>query len=138
MDKGIIEEGICYVLVQVDEYHPIAHKRHDLVWYPERGMSLLDCVNYTPYVKSVVTENPWIIACYDREHVRVWRKGRWRRKDSWQMPNSQTYGASQSNITHTLLGIQCTIPTCAAGYEAWCELKAKLNKLYKKAQGYKR
>jgi len=96
----------CYVLVQIDRViHPIAHSRHDLIWYPERSMTLLNCIQYRPYVKSIVTENSWLISCYDREHVRVWNK-----EYGWIMPNNQTYGASVNNITMTILGIRQTIP----------------------------
>lgn len=106
MNKKIELEGICYVLVQIDAVHPIAHKRHELAWYPERGMTLLDCVQYRPYVKTIVTENPWLISCYPRENVRVW--------DSvigWIMPNIETYGASINHITMSLFGIRQTIPS---------------------------
>ncbi len=106
MNKEIELEGVCYVLVQIDDIHPIAHRRHELAWYPERGMTLLDYVQYRPYIKSIVTENPWLISCYDRENVRVW--------DSvigWIRPNHQTYGASVNHITMTILGIRNTIPS---------------------------
>ena len=56
--NDIVLEGMCYVLLQIEQVHPIAKMRHDLIWYPERAMTLLDCVQYKPYVKSIVTENP--------------------------------------------------------------------------------
>ena len=108
MRTAINYTNTCYVLVQIDEIHPIAHVRHDLIWYPERTMTLLDCVQYIPYVKSIVTENPWLISCYPRENVRVW--------DSvigWIMPNNETYGASINHITMSLLGIRQTISSFA-------------------------
>lgn len=98
--------GICYVLLQVGKVHPITDKRHDLAWYPERGMTLLDCVQYRPYVKSIVTENPWLIACYKKENVRVWDADH-----GWVMPDRETYGASVNSITMCLLGIRQTIPS---------------------------
>jgi len=101
-------ENTCYVLLQTNSIHPIAHKRHDLLWYPERGMTLLDCIQYKPYVKSIVTENPWLISCYDRENVRVWDK-----EYNWIRPNDQTYGASINKITMCILGIRQTIPSVA-------------------------
>ena len=106
MNENIEFKGICYVLLQIDKFHPIAKVRHDLIWYPERSMSLLGCIKYRPYVKSIVTENPWLIACYSREHVRIWVKDY-----GWRSPNNQTYGASVNNITMTLLGIRQTIPS---------------------------
>lgn len=98
--------GICYALLQINKIHPIAKMRHSLVWYPERSMTLIDCINYRPYEKSIVTENSWLISCYDREQVRVWHK-----EHGWIMPNNQTYGASVNNITMTILGIRNTIPS---------------------------
>ena len=108
MNTKIEYKGICYVLLQTDKIHPITHKRHDLVWYPERGMSLLSCVQYRPYVKSIVTENCWIISCYSMENVRVWHK-----EHGWITPNHQTYGASVNQINMTILGISQTIPSVA-------------------------
>jgi len=110
----------CYVLLQTNKIHPIAYHRHDLVWYPERAMTLLDCVQYRPYVKSVVTENPWIISCYDRDNVRVWH-------DGWVSPNDQTYGASVNSITMRLLGIRSTIP--AMVYDGGKDIKKLIKKL---------
>ena len=66
-------------------------------------MNLLDCIQYKPYIKSIVTENPWMICNYDRENVRVWKDNKWR------MPNNQTYGASVNHIMHTILKIRCTV-----------------------------
>ena len=98
----------CYVLLQIDKIHPIAKHRHDLVWYPEVSRSLLECIQYQPYVKSIVTECPWIIACYDQEHMRIWNK-----EHGWIKPNNQTYGASVSSIMHHVLKIHQTIPAIA-------------------------
>lgn len=106
MRTAIKYTDTCYVLLQLEKFHPIAHKRHDLIWYPERGMTLLDCVQYKPYVKSVVTENPWIISCYNRDNTRVWDK-----KRGWVTPNHQTYGASVNHIMMSILGIRQTIPS---------------------------
>jgi len=120
-------EGICYVLLQTDKTHPIAHKRHELVWYPERGMSLLDTIQYIPYVKSIVTENSWIIACYDRSNVRVWEKVG--KKYQWVRPNEQTYGTSNNKIRMSLLGIGQTIPSCVLdGGEEIRKLIKEVNK----------
>lgn len=102
-------EGKCYVLLQTGETHPIIHYRHDLLWYPERSMTLVETVQYKPFVKSIVTENPWLISNYDREDVFIWEKrvGKW----DWQHPNSQTYGASVNKIMMCTLGIHQTIPS---------------------------
>jgi len=98
-------EGHCYVLLQGDWIHPIAYKRHDLLWYPERAMTLLGRHQYRPYVKSIVTEDAWLIGTYDREKVfEIYEDG------SWQHPNYQTYAMSHNGITCNLLGIQSTIP----------------------------
>jgi hypothetical protein len=116
----------CYVLVQTDVIHPIAHARHDLIWYPERAFTLLDCVQYRPYVQSIVTENPWIISCYDRDNVRIWNK-----KYGWINSTDQTYGASINWITMKLLRIRQTIPsTPLDGGEAIKKLIKELESEY--------
>ncbi len=99
----IEKKNMCYVLPDVGVHHPIAHHRHELIWYPERGMTFLDCVDYKPYVKSIVTENPYIICCYDQMDVRVWANR------NWGYPQIQTYGASVNQITFKLLGWANTI-----------------------------
>lgn len=120
-------EGVCYVLLQTNKIHPIAYRRHDLIWYPERGMSLLATIQYIPYVKSIVTENPWLIGCYDRSQVRVWEKRG--RKYQWVRPNEQTYGASNNMIRMSILGIAQTIPSCTYdGGEAVKKLIKEANK----------
>ncbi len=115
-------EDLCYVLVRIDKIHPIAYKRHDLLWYPERGMSLLDTVLYQPYVKSIVTENPWLISAYGQEYVRVWDY-----EHGWIRPRNQTYGASVNHITMTLLGIRQTISSQA--YDGGEEIQKLISKL---------
>lgn len=115
-------ENTCYVLVQTGLIHPIAHERHDLIWYPERSMTLLDCVQYQPFIKSIVTENPWIISCYDRDNVRVWNK-----KHNWITPRDQTYGASINQITMCILGIRQTIPSIA--FDGGKEIKKLIKEL---------
>ena len=99
-------ENTCYVLVQINKTHPIAFERFNLAWYPERTMTFLECVQYRPYVKSIVTENPWLISCYDSENVRVWHK-----EHGWVRPNDQTYCASVNGITIKLLGVHQTVPS---------------------------
>ena len=83
---------------------------------------MLDCVQYKPYVKSVVTENPWIIACYDRDNVRVWNK-----EHGWIPPNNQTYGGSVNGIRHHVLKIHQTIPAIAL--DGGGEIKKLIKKL---------
>ncbi len=126
VDMELEYEGKCYVVLQTDIIHPIAYHRHDLIWYPETAMTLLDQVAYIPYVKSIVTENAWLIGCYDRENVRLWKDGEWRR------PNNQTYGGSHNHITMRLLGISQTIPsTPLDGGEEIRKLKEELEASYK-------
>lgn len=102
-------ENNCYVLLQGNWIHPIAHRRHDLIWYPERAMSLLQRRGYRPYVDSVVTECEWIIAMYPRE--RVWmvsdHDGR------WETPVDQTYGADVSGISSDVFNLHSQMPAIA-------------------------
>ncbi len=122
-------EGVCYVLPQAGTWHKIAESRHDLVWYPEQAMSMFDRINYKRYVKSIVTEDPWIIGCYDMDNVRIWKKGQW----TW--PNSQTFGASVNNIQHQILRIPHTISSAAMdGGKAVEKHVNELTKEYKKSQ----
>ena len=98
-------EGHCYVLLQGDWIHPIAHRRYELIWYPERGLPFFEQINYRPFVASVVTENPWVIGLYDREKVfAVDEDGSWRR------PNMQTYAASIDWVLNQLLHWRTSIP----------------------------
>lgn len=99
-------ETVCYVLPRVSKAkpHPIAYHRHDFIWYPEGSMSLYDQVMYRPYVQSIVTESPWLIANYSQEDVRVWNNGEW----TW--PDNQTYGADISNILTDILGLPSMVP----------------------------
>ena len=100
-------DGICYVLLRTKKAHQIYYSRDKFIWYPEDGMSLLEIIKYIPYVKSVVTESPWIISCYDRKNVRVWNS-----EDlCWEKPYFRTYGASVNNIMMGLFGIVQTIPS---------------------------
>lgn len=124
--EPIIPEGICYVLPQVNVAHPITDQRHDLAWYPEREMTLLEQVQYRPYVKSVVTESPWIIGCYDHNDVRIWKDGEWVR------PNDQTYGASVNKIMMKIIGVRQTI--ASTPLDGGTEIKGLIKKLEK---GYK-
>ena len=97
----------CYVLPDINKIHQITYDRHDFVWYPERGMSLVSQMSYLPYVQSIVTESPWLIAMYPRERVRVWDKIR-----GWIEPNIQTYGADMGTIM-SMMGYNCSIPAMA-------------------------
>ena len=127
--------GHCYVLMQGDWYHPIIKHRHDIVWYPESAMTLTERHQYRPYVRSVVTEDAWIIACYPMEKVRVLDD----ETGAWTWPDRQTYGASHNHITCCLLGIRSTIPavTLDGGVEIkkhiaeYKKLIDKAHKLYK-------
>lgn len=127
-------ENHCYVLLQGNWIHPIAHRRHELMWYPERALTVLQQHCYRPYVKSVVTECDWIIACYPRERVRVLDED----TGAWVRPFCQTYGASRNSLTLTELGIRSTIPAMVldGGKEAnefiakYAERVDKANKLW--------
>lgn len=121
-------KSICYVLLRVNESHPITENRHDLIWYPENAMTLLQTIQYRPYIKSIVTENPWLIAMYDRQDVRVWDI----ENKKWKIPNYQTYAASFSMIMDSILGIHQTIPSIPLdGGEAIQELKNKTEDSYR-------
>lgn len=98
-------EGHCYVLKQGNWVHPHAPIMRDkMVWYPERSKTLHDQYLYRPYVQSIVTENPWLIALYDREKVFVVEEnGEWRR------PNYQTYAMDVGQCLTHILGIPSSV-----------------------------
>ena len=132
--EDIIKEGICYVLPQTNVTHPIAYQRFDLLWYPERGMTLLDTCNYIPYIKSIVTENPWLICCYDRLNVRVWSV-KYKPEGEWVCPDEQTYGRSINGIMMSVLGIPNTIAGIVLdGGKQNDEYREKLDNTYKNAR----
>lgn len=137
MKEPLQFEGHCYVLIQGDYIHPHAPVlRNEAIWYPERSMTLYEQHMYRPYVKSVVTENPWIISCYPREKVRV--VGEF---GEWEWPRNQTYGASVNSMTIQLLGITATIPAMVMDggkdfkkvIKEYAKLIELANKVYKKA-----
>lgn len=105
-------EGNCFVYVQGNEvdihkYYELvslSKKEDGLILYPERAMTLIDTICSRPYVKSVITENPWIISCYPRNKVWIIRKG------EWKNPEEQTFGASTSIILSNILGVTSSIP----------------------------
>lgn len=103
-------EGYCYVLLRGNWIHPIAHQRFSLIWYPETSMNLFDQYCYRPYVRSIVTENPWLITLYDRERVLVvYEDGSWRR------PDIQTYASDVTYVMTRVLGIPFSVaghPLC--------------------------
>ncbi len=98
-------EGHCYVLLRGNWHHPITDRRFDLVWYPETAMTSFECHSYRPYVKSIVTENAWLIGLYSQHKVRVLAAD-----GSWETPQIQTYAAAHDFITSRILLIQPTIP----------------------------
>jgi len=95
----------CYVLPQTTKIHQIAYDRDLFIWYPERGMSLIDQMSYIPYKQSIVTECPWVVGCYGREQVFVW-DGSMR---EWKNPNQETYGADITVILG-IMGFHSLIP----------------------------
>jgi hypothetical protein len=128
-------EGNCFVYVQgneadIEKYYELVRLSKDdkLILYPERAMTFTDCVCYRPYVKSIITENPWIISCYSCSKVWIMRDGEWRN------PSCQTYGASISVIMMEMLGVDGTIPLMVLGGKK--EIAAHREKIKKNKFGY--
>lgn len=131
INDDIKREGMCYVLLKTNAIHPIAHIRHELLWYPETGMSLSKRIMYRPYVQSIVTECPWLISCYSQNEVMMWDV----ELNRWRTPNAQTYGADIDWIMNSLMGISHTIPsTPLDGGRRMRDLIKKLEKSYNKAE----
>ena len=114
--ENIKEKEQCFVFLQgndanIEHYYDLVResKNDNLILYPERAMTFADTVDYRRYVKSVVTENPFIISCYSREDVWILQD------DEWIHPDIQTYGASVNLITGNILQFRNTIPTSVLG-----------------------
>jgi len=101
----INKTGQCYVRVRNNEFHNILLSKNDLIMYPETSMRFLDTVSYLPYVQSILTENPYLISCYDRNNVWVLNA-----ENKWVNPDIQTFGASISYITQEILNYGHEIP----------------------------
>lgn len=128
----IVPYEYCYVVPQVGEYHGITDFKDILLYYPERGKSLFKMVNYRPFEKSVITENPFIISCYSRSQVRIWDDTK-----GWIPPEEQTYGASMENIMFRLLNVQQSIPSIVYdGGKKMSQVENYLKKIYSKSQNY--
>ena len=133
LDLSKLLESNCFVFMQsndvdIEKYYDLVRLAKDdkIILYPEHGRSFVDQVCYKPYIKSVVTENPWIISCYDRKKVWVIRDGK------WENPNDQTYGSSVGIITDNILGYNSSIPAGIIGGDEEIEKyreKIKNNKL---------
>ena len=114
--ENIKDKEQCFVFLQGNDaneehYFDLVResKNDNLILYPERSMTFADTVDYRRYVKSVVTENPFIISCYSREDVWILQD------DEWIHPEQQTYGASVNYITSSILQYHNTIPTSVLG-----------------------
>ena len=125
--ENIKENGQCFVFLKgndanLEHYYDLVResKNDNLILYPERAMTFADTVDYRPYVKSVVTENPFIISCYSNEDVWILQK------DEWIHPNMQTYGASVNLITMSILQYGNTIPTSVLGGRKFKDTVKKL------------
>ena len=114
--ENIMEKEQCFVFLQgndanEDHYYELVResKNDNLILYPERAMTFADTVDYIPYVKSVVTENPYIISCYPKKNVWILQN------DDWIHPEIQTYGSSVDFITSSILQYTSSIPTAVLG-----------------------
>lgn len=112
--------GNCFVYIQgnevdIEKYYEIVNlsKEDKLILYPERAMTYVDTICYRPYIKSIITENPWIISCYSRDNVWILRKG------EWANPSMQTLGASVDLIIHHILKYESSVaPLIYGGIKA--------------------
>jgi len=105
MDHPILK-GNCYVLHQgiADVYKLIGRAKNEMIMWPERSLTMLELRKGIRYERSIVTENPHMIAVYDKRKVWYWDKGQWKN------PMNQTYGGSYSSISIHVLKINSTIP----------------------------
>ncbi len=116
-------KGQCYflprglrvseVLVQIKEQCP-----HGAV-YPEHGMTMSELMTALPYVDTIITESPYLVALYDCSKVWTWKDGRWRQ------PNEQTYGASIEALTKKLFDNRISIPLAVVSDEEVQKLRER-------------
>ncbi len=104
-------QGNCFVYIRgndkdIELYYELVRlsKEDSIILYPESSFTFVDTVCYIPYVKTVVTENPYIISTYSRKSVWVLDDGK------WGNPRVQTYGASVGVITESVLKYDNSIP----------------------------
>lgn len=124
--------GCCFVYIQDNEkdiekyYDLVRMSKEDLIiLYPERSRTFAQKVTYQPYVKSVVTEDPYIICAYDKKNVFIIRDSK------WINPEYQTFGASVYGITDDILGLQSSINLrIKGGADKWLN-DVKQNKQYR-------
>jgi len=131
-----LEEN-CFVFIQGNEvdiemfYDLVRLSKDDkVILYPEAGGSFVSQVTYRPYIKTVVTENPWVISSYSRKNVWVIRNGK------WVNPSRQTYGCSVGIISGDILGVRTSIPlSIFGGLDSINRFKEKI-RLNKFDEGY--
>jgi len=124
--------GYCFVYVQgndtdIEKYYDLVRMSKDnlIILYPERSKTFAQRVTYQPYVKSIVTEDPYLICTYDRKKVFIIRDG------EWEKPEIQTYGTSVSFITDDILGMDSSINLrVKGGADEWLN-KVKQNIQYR-------
>lgn len=120
-DVNDYTDGYCFVYIQgndvdIDKYYDLVGMSKDdkLILYPERAKTFAQKVTYQPYVKSIVTEEPFIICTYDRKKVFVLRDG------EWVNPDYQTFGQSVTGIMDDILGMDSSINLrVKGGAEKW-------------------
>ena len=88
------------------------YKKDILVWvphsatiYPEKHLSLAQLIDWDKPEPYIVTENPWLISCYDRLEVAILNG-----EGKWAHPDCQTYGASVNQIMLVVLDTKNTVP----------------------------
>jgi hypothetical protein len=121
-----IENDKCYVVHQGfgDLYAMFGYKRHDLITFPENGLTSIQRRIGIKYTRSIVTESAQMISCYDRNDVYIWRDGK------WENPDIQTYGASYELLESDLLFFDHSIPMNICDSKLGPKLNEKLKLLY--------
>ncbi len=120
----------CYVLHQGYYNDILRLKYDDVILYPERGLTMVELRCGVKYENSVITEDPSIIAMYDRKNVWRWVKDEDYPEGEWVNPDYQTYGTSHEILMDDLLYIRSSIPLRIMDSKSVEVLKEKLRKLY--------
>jgi hypothetical protein len=84
--------------------------KEEILFFPDRGKSLLWLKTGYKFEKSIITECAELICLYDRSKVWIWTKDEENSNGYWKNPENQTYCASYEYIEYFFLGIDNSIP----------------------------
>lgn len=125
-NDNLEREGKCFVLHK-GFYNDILRLKDEIILWHENGLSLLEQVCGLRYVKTIITESPYMICMYDRRDVFIFREGR------WVNPDIQTFACSFDFILQDLLLLESSINISTISHKKMKEVKEKIKNLYEQS-----